>query len=181
MAPRPPTVVPDTVEAPYPVAFGLSIVCGFGRGSSELGIPTANVNLNEGLNQLDVGIYYGWCRLNKVDREECQVKRNDGNTVSFNYGHDLAADEVDQALPMVMSIGYNPYYNNDKKTAEVHIIHDFPHNFYGAHIRGLVLGYIRPELDYTTKEALIEDINKDIAIAKEVLARDAYSRYRSQV
>lgn len=179
--PRPETVVPDQVAAPYPVAFDLSIVCGFGRGSSELGIPTANVNLNDGLNQLDVGIYYGWCRLTKVDHPESQVKRDDGNTVSFNYGNDLAADEVDQALPMVMSIGYNPYYNNQEKTAEVHIIHKFPHNFYGARIQGLVLGYIRPELDYTTKEALIKDINTDITIAQEVLAREPYLEYRTSV
>ena len=44
-----------------------------------------------------------------------------------------------------------------------------------------MLGYIRPELDYTTKEALIKDINTDITIAQEVLAREPYLEYRTSV
>ena len=34
---------------------------------------------------------------------------------------------------------------------EVHIIHPFAHDFYGHDMSVLVLGFIRPELDYVSK------------------------------
>ena len=51
---------------------------------------------------------------------------------------------------MVMSIGFNPFYNNTIRSAEVHIIHDYPDDFYAKTMRVIVLGYIRPEYDYTS-------------------------------
>jgi riboflavin kinase len=42
----------------------------------------------------------------------------------------------------------------------------------------LILGYIRPELDYVTKELLIEDINKDIEVAKKSLDRPTYLEWK---
>lgn len=41
----------------------------------------------------------------------------------------------------------------------------------------LILGYIRPELDYISKEALIQDIKIDIEIARASLQRDAYKKF----
>ncbi|KAG6895136.1 hypothetical protein C0992_002981 [Termitomyces sp. T32_za158] len=51
-------------------------------------------------------------------------------------------------LPMVMSLGKNPFYNNERLSAEIHIMHDFQSDFYGLEMRAVVLGYIKPELDY---------------------------------
>ena len=34
---------------------------------------------------------------------------------------------------------------------EIHIIHTFPRDFYGYEMRAVVLGYIRPELDYVSR------------------------------
>lgn len=34
---------------------------------------------------------------------------------------------------------------------EVHIMHDFSSDFYGYRMKVVVLGYIRPELDYTSR------------------------------
>ncbi|RLU18677.1 hypothetical protein DMN91_009034 [Ooceraea biroi] len=42
------------------------VIRGFGRGSKELGIPTANLPepvINALPNDLDTGIYYGWASL----------------------------------------------------------------------------------------------------------------------
>ena len=39
---------------------------------------------------------------------------------------------------MVMSIGYNPFYNNTQKTAEAWLLHTFPHDFYGAPLVSLL-------------------------------------------
>jgi len=60
-----------------------------------------------------------------------------------------ANDQV--VLPMVMSLGSNPYYKNERMTAEIHIMHNFNADFYGYELKTLVLGYIRPEFDYTSR------------------------------
>ncbi|KAK1927892.1 putative riboflavin kinase, partial [Papiliotrema laurentii] len=84
-----------------------------------------------------------------------------------------------QVWPMVMSVGWNPYFKNEKITAEVHIIHPFAHDFYGHDMSVLVLGYIRPELDYVSKEALIDDINTDVKVSLNCLQRPAYAALAS--
>lgn len=73
---------------------------------------------------------------------------------------------------MVMSIGYNPFYRNTVRSAEVHLLHKFSQDFYGSHMRVEILGYIRPELDYVDKESLVRDIETDIEVARASLARE---------
>jgi riboflavin kinase len=34
---------------------------------------------------------------------------------------------------------------------EIHIMHEFKSDFYGYDMQAVVLGYIRPELDYTSR------------------------------
>jgi len=57
---------------------------------------------------------------------------------------------------------------------EVHILHQFKQDFYGARMNLLICGFIRPEYDYVSKESLIEDINVDIELSKRSLERRAY-------
>jgi riboflavin kinase len=45
---------------------------------------------------------------------------------------------------MVMSIGDNPYYKNEKKTMETYVMHQFPEDFYGSNLKTVMLGFIRP-------------------------------------
>ena len=86
--------------------------------------------------------------------------------------------EADQRVfPMVMSVGWNPFYKNTTKTAEVHIMHPFEADLYGLEMRVVVLGYLRPELNYVSKEALIEDIEMDKRVAINSLARTLYQDY----
>ena len=61
---------------------------------------------------------------------------------------------------------------------EVHIMHAFPADFYDAHMSLLILGFIRPEYDYVSKESLIEDIQFDIEVARRSLDREGYGRWR---
>ncbi|KAK1786972.1 hypothetical protein P4O66_017350, partial [Electrophorus voltai] len=66
------------------------VIRGFGRGSKELGIPTANFQdsvVDSLPADLSTGIYYGWGRVGNGDIHK-----------------------------MVMSIGWNPYYKNIKKS-----------------------------------------------------------------
>lgn len=82
--------------------------------------------------------------------------------------------------PMVMSIGWNPFYKNTVRSVEVHIMHGFEADFYGCHMNLIILGFIRPEYDYVSKESLIEDIRKDVEVAGESLARAPYARFRNE-
>jgi riboflavin kinase len=77
-------------------------------------------------------------------------------------------------FPMVMSIGYNPFYKNSVRSAEVHVLHQFPEDFYGAEMAVSILGYIRPEYDYVSVEGLIKDISEDIEVTKRSLDREVW-------
>lgn len=81
-------------------------------------------------------------------------------------------------FPMVMSIGYNPFYKNTVRSAEVHVMHKFEKDFYGSQMAISILGYIRPEYDYVSVESLIEDIKTDIEVSERSLARDAWAKRR---
>ncbi|KAI8329008.1 hypothetical protein BC941DRAFT_443984 [Chlamydoabsidia padenii] len=152
---RPLIVGPEIPTDPYPFTISGTVVKGFGRGSKELGIPTANLN-EEALEQmykgLDIGVYYGWAQVGEVK-----------STV----------------YPMVMSLGWNPYYKNEKRSAEVHILNDFPEDFYGSPMRVIVMGYVRPEQNYPSLDALICDIRTDVEVAKHSLKRKVYDDARN--
>lgn len=53
-------------------------------------------------------------------------------------------------------------------------------DFYKTRLNLLILGYIRPEFDYVSLEALVEDIRVDCEVARESLLRDAYKAYFAQ-
>lgn len=50
-------------------------------------------------------------------------------------------------------------------------------DFYSTKLNLLILGYIRPEYNYVSVEALIEDIRVDCEVARQSLLRDAYICY----
>lgn len=75
---------------------------------------------------------------------------------------------------MVMSIGYNPFYKNTVRSAEVFIMNRFEKDFYGAWMRISIDGYIRPELDYVDRESLIRDIHTDVDVALKSMARESW-------
>lgn len=140
----------DLIESVIPLnpAFYIKgkVVKGFGRGSKELGIPTANVDadaLRHSLAEAVTGIYCGWASIG----------------------------DSGQVYKMCMSIGWNPFYNNTFKTAEPWILHDFDKPFYDQDIRLVVCGYVRPEANFSSLEALITRINKDGEVSKEALSR----------
>ncbi|EPQ27675.1 uncharacterized protein PFL1_04813 [Pseudozyma flocculosa PF-1] len=85
--------------------------------------------------------------------------------------------EDSRVFPMVMSVGWNPFYKNTYKTAEVHILHEFGADFYGLEIRVVVLGYVRPEYNYDSMDALIADIEMDKKVTVNSLNRPLYQDY----
>jgi len=59
-------VPPGYRFAAAPLALESTVVTGFGRGSRQLGVPTANMDpapLAQQLQQLPQGVYFGWAQL----------------------------------------------------------------------------------------------------------------------
>ncbi|KAJ6599308.1 riboflavin kinase [Mycena vulgaris] len=160
---RPQIVGPDCPEHPFPILLAGPVQKGFGRGGKELGCPTANLP-DESITPISsvakTGVYYGYAQV---------LPPKDGKT-------ELCQDDI-RVHPMVMSLGWNPFYKNEILTAEIHIMHEFRSDFYGYDMNALVLGYIRPELDYTSRDALIEDIEVDKRVALNSLSRPQYTKY----
>lgn len=50
-------------------------------------------------------------------------------------------------------------------------------DFYGTPLHLLILGFIRPEYDYVSAEALVDDIRIDCEVAKASLAREKYEAF----
>ncbi|PWY69189.1 hypothetical protein BO94DRAFT_477893 [Aspergillus sclerotioniger CBS 115572] len=172
--PRAPVTGPDSgPSSPYPIRLSGPVIKGFGRGSKELGIPTANIPADELAKypNLPVGVYYG--------------------VVALDPSRFASQEPI---LPAVLSIGYNPFYKNETKSIEIHLMpplsapsptatvdgpvtfHKLP-DFYGTPLNLLLLGYIRPEFDYVSLEALVEDIRVDCEVARRSLQRPAYACY----
>lgn len=131
----------------------------------QLGIPTANLPVDDTITPwiatAKSGVYFGWAAL-ALPADHPNHSSSSSTTSSFSV------------FPMVMSIGYNPFYNNTVRSAEVHVLERFGADFYGAEMRLLIVGYIRDEQNYDGLDALIEDINTDCDVARGSLARDAW-------
>lgn len=128
------------------------VVKGFGRGSKQLGIPTANFSedvVKALPKDIPTGVYYGFAFLN------------------------------DKCYKMVMSIGWNPFYNNEQKSMETHIIHKFDDDFYGQLLKIIILDFIRPEKNFGNLEELIAAINADIKEAETQLEKEEYQIYKT--
>eukprot|EP00897_Mesotaenium_endlicherianum_P002821 jgi/Mesen1/2567/ME000162S01696 len=94
---------------------------------------------------------------------------------------------------MVMSIGWNPYFDNEQKTMEPWLLHEFDDDFYDEELRLVIVGYIRPEViilagalrhrsreqaNFTSLEALVERIHEDGRVARKALDVEPYSVYK---
>ncbi|ODV62936.1 riboflavin kinase, partial [Ascoidea rubescens DSM 1968] len=184
--------IPKKPISPYPIRESAQIISGFGRGSSDLGIPTANIPISQtskAFQALQPGVYFGYCSIHKnlnkrlgpqilATNNHINENNNIRRNIEFKYGFGLdEKNDLSVSLPQVMSVGYNPFYGNQEKSCEIHIIHNFKTDFYGAIIQFNILGYIRPELDFVNVQALIDDINLDIKSALEVLKKEEYKKY----
>ena len=117
---RPPTDRPRSPLAgpasgpvpPFPIRLSGPIVEGFGRGSSELGIPTANIPIAGlsvgGHEDVESGVYFGWCGV-AIDEHGNML----ANGTSVVDNKDKNNGEI---FGMVMSIGWNPFYDNKKRS-----------------------------------------------------------------
>uniref|UniRef100_A0A1I8EEL9 riboflavin kinase n=1 Tax=Wuchereria bancrofti TaxID=6293 RepID=A0A1I8EEL9_WUCBA len=166
--------VGDSTDDPYPYYFRGTVVVGFGRGGRKLGCPTANMDDNV-ISCLPpyfpCGVFYGFANVNHGEV----------------YG-------------MVTSIGWNPHFKNERKTIEVHILHDFEEDFYGAEVRAVLVGFLRPMAAFDSlgylfvfpvlfilffnqisiaKHELKTAINNDVALAESLLSAPEMMVYKN--
>jgi riboflavin kinase len=149
----------------------------------QLGIPTANIPV-DGVNWIEEarsGVYFGWAgiQLSPDHPDRSSPSTNPPSATSSTSLPASKAAEGYRVYPMVMSIGYNPFYKNTVRSAEVHVLHEFKKDFYGSDMAIVITGFIRPELDYVNVESLIEDIRTDIEVTKTSLKREAWEKAAS--
>jgi len=132
-----------------PLYIDGNVTYGFGRGSKQMGVPTANLPpepLQDRIGTLPAGVYFGWAQLQSGKGSDGEVHK------------------------MVMNIGYRPTYDDGGGlTVELHILHSYAGDFYGEPLRAVVLGYIRPEMRFSGLSALVARIKSDIGIARATL------------
>lgn len=78
--------------------------------------------------------------------------------------------------PTSISISNNNNGENNGNDADTDQFYKLP-DFYSTTLNLLILGYIRPEYDYVSRDALVEDIRLDCEVSRKSLERDAYVRY----
>lgn len=154
-----------------PIRMIGTVVRGFGRGSKDLGIPTANLDPTSlqssvPFQDLPSGIYWGYAKISSSHDSTIVV---DGKDIGSNHEEDVYTTAI--------SIGYNPTYGNDEKTVEPHCIapvgdprrhasstgETLLSDFYDKICRLSVVEYLRPQLPFEGLPKLVEAIKGDIA------------------
>ncbi|KAI8110147.1 hypothetical protein M9435_001826 [Picochlorum sp. BPE23] len=139
-----------------PVYMKGEIVQGYGRGSKELGVPTANLAIPDVEDQiagLPLGVYFGWAQL---------------------------LDSDNGVYKMVMNIGKRPTFvkdNSPDSSVEAHVMHSYDHDFYGETMKVVLLGYLRPEIPFSGLQELLNRIHTDIGISRTQLDSEKWSEF----
>ena len=149
--------IPPLYALPHgPLRLQAPVVRGFGRGSASMGIPTANMEPEKCMAQaaeqaptgtsdtLRRGVYYGWARV--------------------------VGDVHGGVVKAVVNVGKRPTFaDGSGDTVEVHLMHTYSAQFYGAQLKVVLLGFIRPEMTFEGVPALIARIRTDIGSAASLL------------
>lgn len=129
-----------------PIAVRGIVQRGFGRGSRDLGTPTANLpgTLMDGVEQAERdGVYLGW-----------------GCVPSLGG----------QVVKMVANLGRNITYDDvPARVLEAYLMKQYERDFYGEEMRLVIIGFMRPELKFDSIDELITHIGNDVAVADAAL------------
>jgi riboflavin kinase len=148
---------------------------GYGRGGKKLGFPTANLGpstfFDNALMNISTGVYFGYTIIE-------QSSFPDNTTDRTGTSNDITYD----IHKSVVNIGYSPTFEgneNKMKIIEAHLL--LPESqqqqqqqidFYNATIRLQLIGYLRPEMKFSSFSDLIQQITNDIDTAKQLFMKD---------
>ncbi|MCK5834255.1 MAG: bifunctional riboflavin kinase/FAD synthetase [Lentisphaeria bacterium] len=117
------------------------VISGEGIATGKLGFPTANLEVNNEVIPPS-GVYAGYIRV---------------HTAVFKC---------------IINVGYSPTFHETVTPTKVEAhIFDFDGDIYHKEVELEFLDFIRPEQKFESKEALIEEINRNIATVKELLSK----------
>jgi riboflavin kinase len=163
--------VPPGFALPAPLLLEAPVVAGFGRGSRQLGTPTANLPPDQVVGAFgpagpSLGVYFGWARLLDPDPE--------------------GSAPADAApYPAVLNVGRRPTFEGQAGgdlTVEVHVLHRYAADFYGRPLRVAVGGFLRPERRFAGGvPALVAQIAADIGMARAALGGPEHAGLRGMV
>lgn len=123
-----------------PYAVTGEVVAGDGRGRT-IGIPTANVRVDEGRALPADGVYACW-----------------------------AVRDGGEATPAVVNVGWRPTFDGTTRTVEAHLLVDDAPDLYGELLEVRFVARIRGEQRFDGPEALVARIREDIAEARGLLS-----------
>jgi riboflavin kinase/FMN adenylyltransferase len=128
-----------------------SVVYGDGRGH-RINVPTANIQVPDGKIIPANGIYACWAWLEHSGR-------GSGEIPGEREKH-----------PAATNVGVRPTFTPDLPTPaiEAHLL-DFNRDLYGQPVRLEFVEYLRPEEKFSSVEALVEQIQADIDLTREIL------------
>lgn len=137
---------------PSPIKLESKVIAGFKRGSKLLGVPTANLEITQEisnlLSKIHTGVYYG--HLNFLENS-------------------ISSIDMTRSYKGVLSIGYNPYFDNQSKTIEVFLIDYEGEDFYDQKVSLTIEGFLRTEASFENFAELVTAISYDIITANSIL------------
>lgn len=153
-----------------PIRLRAEVIHGFGRGSTQLGFPTANLQIR-------------W------DAEAANLTEEESNVLRFAQAAETGVycafahvEGIVGVHKVAMSMGWNPTFTDVKtKTIEPWLLHKFDRDFYGAQIRLIVCGFVRPEAKFGSLDELIREIEADGEYCTQALQSEALRHYRDDL
>ncbi|CAK9069516.1 unnamed protein product [Durusdinium trenchii] len=143
-----------------PVRLRGKVVHGFGRGSKELGFPTANLEIQE--ESWESKAEEATATSSGDQRALRHFAESHRTGIYCAFGSIEEGVGGEEVHPVAMSMGWNPTFEDVKaKTIEPWILHHFDEDFYDCHLRLLVVAYVRPEVKFESLEQLKAEIGKD--------------------
>lgn len=147
---------PSPVTPPQTI-FGRVIVGD--RQGTNIGFPTANLELENDTSHLEPGVYLS----------QCQIVEFDNEMVTSQVGE--VASDLDEQFKIQQSQFYGLAYfgprlifDETTNIFEVYLI-NFAYQIYGAKLKVELTNFIRPPQDFQSIEALKEQLEADLAQA----------------
>lgn len=134
------------------------VVTGKGRGGSQLGFPTANINFADGLAIPADGVYAAWFTALPT-----QARPNPDPEGDMDFG---------VRYPAAVSVGTNETFGDTDRTMEAYVI-DRSADLYGVAGQVEFVGRIRGIEKFDSVQALIERMRHDVVEAKTILDQSA--------
>ncbi|KEI44392.1 riboflavin kinase [Saccharopolyspora rectivirgula] len=125
------------------------VVRGAGRGGKELGFPTANLSTPEHAAIPADGVYACWFTH----------RRQNSELPGTTY-------------PAAVSVGSNPTFSGTERTVEAYVLDVTDADFYGEHVALDFVQRLRGMERFSSVEALIEQMHRDVAETRRVLGVD---------